>query len=67
MLNYPAGWTCERTVLKFGYYLLSTLPLNEALAVVPRPARSGRPARSSISGSCSPMCRPASSRRPSYW
>ena len=32
MLDYPAGWTCERTVLKFEYYLLSTLPLGEALA-----------------------------------
>ena len=33
MLDYPPGWTCERTVLRFEYYLLSTLPLSEALAV----------------------------------
>jgi anti-sigma factor RsiW len=31
--TYPSGWTCERTELKFEYYLLSTLPLSEALAV----------------------------------
>jgi anti-sigma factor RsiW len=33
MVDYPAGWTCERTVLKLEYYLLSTLPLSEALAI----------------------------------
>jgi anti-sigma factor RsiW len=33
MVEYPPGWTCERTVLRFEYYLLGTLPLSEALAV----------------------------------
>ena len=33
MTTYPAGWTCERTVLRFEYYLLGTLPPLEALAV----------------------------------
>jgi anti-sigma factor RsiW len=33
MVEYPPGWTCERTVLQFEYYLLSKLPLGEALAV----------------------------------
>jgi len=33
MVDHPSGWTCERTVLQFEYYLLSTLPLVEALAV----------------------------------
>jgi anti-sigma factor RsiW len=33
MLEYPAGWTCERTVLRLELYLLGTLPLSEALAV----------------------------------
>jgi hypothetical protein len=33
MLDYPPGWTCERTVLRFEAYLLATLSLGEALAV----------------------------------
>jgi hypothetical protein len=33
MLDHPSGWTCERTVLQLEYYLSSTLPLVEALAV----------------------------------
>lgn len=33
MVEYPPGWTCERTVLRFEVYLLGTLPLIEALAV----------------------------------
>ncbi|MEO8089729.1 MAG: hypothetical protein ABI703_05495 [Gemmatimonadales bacterium] len=33
MVDYPSGWTCERTVLRFEYYLLSTLPLGDSLAV----------------------------------
>jgi len=33
MVEYPAGWTCERTVLRLEFYLLGTLPLSEALAV----------------------------------
>lgn len=33
MTNYPPGWTCERTVLTYEYYLLGTLPRLELLAV----------------------------------
>jgi hypothetical protein len=33
MVDYPAGWTCERTALRFETYLHSTLVLEEALAV----------------------------------
>jgi hypothetical protein len=33
MIDHPSGWNCERTVLQFEYYLSSTLPLVEALAV----------------------------------
>jgi anti-sigma factor RsiW len=33
MIDHPSGWTCERTVLQFDYYLSSTLPLAETLAV----------------------------------
>jgi anti-sigma factor RsiW len=33
MLDYPPGWTCKRTVLRFEHYLLGTLVLEEALAV----------------------------------
>ena len=32
-LDYPAGWTCERTALQFEQYLLSTLQVADALAV----------------------------------
>jgi anti-sigma factor RsiW len=33
MVDYPSGWTCERTLLRLEYYLLGTLPLGESLAV----------------------------------
>jgi hypothetical protein len=33
MVDYPAGWTCERTTLQFEHYLLGTLLLRDALAV----------------------------------
>jgi hypothetical protein len=33
MVDYPSGWTCERTALQFEHYLLSTLLLRDALAV----------------------------------
>ena len=33
MVDYPPGWTCERTVLQFEYYLSGTLLLGESLAV----------------------------------
>jgi hypothetical protein len=33
MVDYPPGWTCERTVLQFKHYLLGTLVLRESLAV----------------------------------
>ena len=33
MVDYPSGWTCEQTVLRFEHYLLGTLLLREALAV----------------------------------
>jgi hypothetical protein len=32
MLDYPPGWTCERTELRFESYILRTIPLEEALA-----------------------------------
>ena len=32
-MDYPAGWTCERTALRFDWYLLRTLALIDALAV----------------------------------
>jgi hypothetical protein len=32
-MNYPAGWTCERTVLQFEIYLKQTISLGESLAV----------------------------------
>lgn len=32
-MDYPSGWTCERTVLRFEHYMLSTLELGDALAV----------------------------------
>ena len=32
-MEYPPGWTCEVTVLRFEFYLLSTLTRLEALAV----------------------------------
>jgi hypothetical protein len=33
MLDYPPGWTCQRTADRFEPYLLSTLLLQEAIAV----------------------------------
>jgi Putative zinc-finger len=33
MVEYPASWTCERTVRQFEDYLLGTLLLTESLAV----------------------------------
>lgn len=32
-MEYPSGWTCERTALEFETYLLGTLLAAEALAV----------------------------------
>jgi hypothetical protein len=32
-MEFPAGWTCERTTGQFESYLLSTLALLESLAV----------------------------------
>jgi hypothetical protein len=32
-MEYPPGWTCERTALRLEYYVIRTLPLVEALAV----------------------------------
>jgi Putative zinc-finger len=32
-MDFPTGWTCERTLLQFEYYLLRTLPLAQALSV----------------------------------
>jgi hypothetical protein len=33
MVDYPRGWTCDRTALQFEHYLLGTLLLEEALAL----------------------------------
>ena len=33
MLDYPPGWTCERTARELKRYLLETLVLREALAL----------------------------------
>jgi hypothetical protein len=30
---YPSGWSCEQTIIRLERYLLSTLPLGEALAI----------------------------------
>jgi hypothetical protein len=32
-VEFPAGWTCERTAHQFESYLLSTLAILESLAV----------------------------------
>ena len=32
-MEYPPGWTCEKTVLQFEYYFGSRLQLVQALAV----------------------------------
>jgi hypothetical protein len=32
-LDYPKGWTCDRTATEFEHYLLKTLQLLDALAV----------------------------------
>jgi hypothetical protein len=46
MVDYPPGWTCERTALRFEHYLLGTLLLGEALAVAEHlEACDGCPAR----------------------
>ena len=31
-MQYPAGWTCEHTILQFEAYLLNSLPLSDSLA-----------------------------------
>jgi hypothetical protein len=31
-MHYPAGWTCERTTLRFEHYVFGTLLPAEALA-----------------------------------
>jgi anti-sigma factor RsiW len=33
MMEFPTGWSCERTVQRFEHYLLSTMPPREAVAV----------------------------------
>ena len=33
MTEFPSGWTCEITILRFERYLLATLTLPESLAV----------------------------------
>jgi hypothetical protein len=33
MVDYPAGWTCDRTAHRFEDYLLGTVLLKEALAM----------------------------------
>ena len=32
-MDFPGGWTCERTVLQFERYLASTISLGDSLAV----------------------------------
>jgi hypothetical protein len=32
-LTYPPGWTCDETTVRLERYLLSTLPLGDALAI----------------------------------
>ena len=32
-MEFPVGWTCERTVLQFERYLKSTIALADSLAV----------------------------------
>ncbi len=32
-MEYPPGWTCEKTVVQIEYYLVSRLELADALAV----------------------------------
>lgn len=32
-MEYPPGWTCEKTVVQIEYYLVSRLDLADALAV----------------------------------
>jgi len=32
-MDYPTGWTCERTVLQLEHYLRSTVSLDDSLAV----------------------------------
>lgn len=33
MTEFPPGWTCEITILRYERYLLATLPLGESLAL----------------------------------
>ena len=32
-MEHPPGWTCERTVLQFEYYLVMRVQLSDALAI----------------------------------
>lgn len=32
-MEYPPGWTCEKTQVQFEYYFVSRLSLTDALAV----------------------------------
>ena len=32
-MEYPRGWTCEKTLVQLEYYLSSSLELTDALAV----------------------------------
>jgi hypothetical protein len=32
-VTYPAGWTCDQVAVRLERYLLSALPLGEALAI----------------------------------
>ena len=33
MVDYPPGWTCDRTILQFERYLKSIIALGDSLAV----------------------------------
>jgi hypothetical protein len=33
MVEYPPGWTCEKTMVQFEYYFESRLQLSQALSV----------------------------------
>jgi hypothetical protein len=33
MIEYPPGWTCEKTVMQFEYYFANTLERVQALAL----------------------------------
>ena len=32
-MEYPPGWTCEKTVVQFEYYFVGRLKLADALAI----------------------------------